>query len=76
MTFIFGRPRVPNFADIIKIATFFIRTTFKDSNKIAIFILISIKQKLRISGKNADVGRTQGVCHGIYTFFGSFLGKI
>ena len=28
------RPRVVNFADIIKIATIFIKTTFKDSNKI------------------------------------------
>ena len=37
---------------------------------------MSIKQKLQISGKNADVGRTQGVCHVIYSFFGSSLGKI
>ena len=27
------RPRVANFADIITIATMFIKTTFKDSNK-------------------------------------------
>ena len=26
--------------------------------------------------KNADVNRTQGVCHVIYIFFGSFLGKV
>ena len=28
------RPRVANFADIIKIATIFIKTTFKDSKKV------------------------------------------
>ena len=26
--------------------------------------------------KNADVSRTQGVCHVIHIFFGSSLGKI
>ena len=26
--------------------------------------------------KNADVARTQGVCHVIYTFFRSSLGKL
>ena len=30
-TFILRRHRVANFADIIKIATFFIKTTFKES---------------------------------------------
>ena len=32
-TFIWSRPRVVNFADIIKIATMFIKTIFKDSKK-------------------------------------------
>ena len=32
-TFVLGRPRVSNFAGIIKIATRFIKTIFKDSNK-------------------------------------------
>ena len=33
--FILGRPRVVNFADIIKTATMFIKTTtFKDSGKV------------------------------------------
>ena len=27
-------------------------------------------------GKIADVSRTQGVCHVIYMFFGSSLGKV
>ena len=26
--------------------------------------------------KNADVSRTQGMCHVIYVFFGSSLGKV
>ena len=26
--------------------------------------------------KNEDVSRTQGVCHVIYVFFGSSLGKV
>ena len=33
-TFILRRPRVVNFADIIKIATIIIKTTFKDSKKV------------------------------------------
>ena len=32
-TFILRRPRVANIADIIKIATMFIKTSFKDSKK-------------------------------------------
>ena len=34
ITFILRRPRVANFADIIKIAIIFIRKAFKDSNKV------------------------------------------
>ena len=34
MTFILRRSRVANFAEIIKIASMFIKTTFRDSNKI------------------------------------------
>ena len=33
-TFNLRRPRVTNFADIIKIATMFNKTTFKDPNKV------------------------------------------
>ena len=32
--FILRKPRVVNFADIIKIVTMLIKTTFKDSNKV------------------------------------------
>ena len=32
-TFVLKRSTVANFADMIKIATIFIKTTFKDSNK-------------------------------------------
>ena len=33
-TFVLKRPRVDNFTDIIKVATVFIKTTFRDSNKV------------------------------------------
>ena len=33
-TFILKRPRVDNLTDIIKIAPIFIKTTFRDSNKV------------------------------------------
>ena len=33
-TILFKKSRVTNFAGIIKIATMFIKTTFKDSNKV------------------------------------------
>ena len=49
----------------------------------AIYISISwyikflIYQSLLISDeKNADISRTQGVCHVIHIFFGYFLGKV
>ena len=32
--FILGRPRAANFVDVIKIATMFIKTTFKDSKHV------------------------------------------
>ena len=35
-TFIFGRTKVANFADIIKIAVMFNKTTFKDLEKLEI----------------------------------------
>ena len=56
----FRRPRVANFACIIKIATMFIKTTFEDTNKVK-----------RI--KNADFTRTQGACHVINTFLRSLV---
>ena len=34
MFFVFRKLRVANFANIIKIATIIIKTTFKDSNKV------------------------------------------
>ena len=35
-TLILRRPRVANFADTMKVATMFIKTTFKDSKKVKI----------------------------------------
>ena len=60
VTFILRRPRVANFADIIKIAIIFNRKTFKDENK------VKRNRKLQISGKYADVSKIKEV---IYTFF-------
>ena len=58
--FILRRTRVANFSNIIKIATTFIKTTFRDSkkvNKIRKFWL-----------ENADVSRTQEVFHIMYIY--------
>ena len=46
VTFILRRPRVANFAYIIKIATIFIRTTFKDSNKFKVNRNYALKYNL------------------------------
>ena len=72
-TFILKRLRVGNFADIIKVTTMFIKKTFKDSKKVkkieimhwnAIYICISWYNRSCWSPvKNADVSRTQEVCH-------------
>ena len=40
-TFILRRPRVVNFADIIKIATTFIKVTRKDLQSISVFLGIT-----------------------------------
>ena len=80
-------PRVNNFYENIKIATMFIKATFKDLNKVKrirtyalrcnLHLYFLIKQKLLISDKkNADVSRSQNVFHVIYIFLGSSLGKV
>ena len=79
-------PGVAIFADIIKIITRFINQIFKDSRK-AIRIrnyvlkrnLFAFYDRTKFSDfrwKIADVSRSQGVCHMIHIFFGSFLGKV
>ena len=42
-TFILRRPRVANFADIIKITIILIKTTFKDSKKVKKFRNYALK---------------------------------
>ena len=80
-------PRVSNFAEIIKISTIFIKTTFKESNKVKriinyvlkcnLYLYFLIKHYLLISGeKNADFSRPQVVCHVVCIFFESSLGKV
>ena len=56
----FRRPTVANFAYISKIATIFIKITFENTNKV---------KRIR----NADLTRTQGVCHVINIFLGSLV---
>ena len=69
------------------IATIFIKTTFKDSKKVKriknyvlknnLYLHFLIWQMLLITNeKNADINRTKRVCHVIYMFFGSSLGKV
>ena len=80
-------PRVAISADIIKVEAMFIKTIFKDSKKVkrirnyvskcSLYVCFLIQQNLLISAKkNANVSRTQRVCHMIHTFFGSSLGKV
>ena len=45
--------------------------------QIAIYICISCKAKFaNFRWKNADSGRTQGVCHVIHIFLGPSLAKV
>ena len=39
-------------------------------------VFLDITKVAGFRWKNADVSRTQGVCHVIYTFFESSLGKV
>ena len=42
----------------------------------SIFIFLDIGKSADFWWKNADVSRTQGLCHVINTLFGSSLGKV
>ena len=73
---ILRKPGVTIFADIIKIATMFIKTIIKDSRKVKriryyvskfnLYLYFLMEQNLLISD---DVSRTQGMCHAVYIFF-------
>ena len=39
-------------------------------------VFLNIRKVVSFQLKNADVSRTQGVCHVIYTFFRSSLDKL
>ena len=72
-TFIFRRPSLANFADIIKIAIMFIKTTFKDSKKgkrirnyslkCSLYLYFWYNKNFRFLVKDTDVSRTLEVCH-------------
>ena len=42
----------------------------------SMFVFLDITKFADFRGKNADVSRTQGVCHVIHMFFGSYLSKV
>ena len=42
----------------------------------SIFLVLDIAKFIDFRSKNADVSRTQVVCHMIHIFFGSSLGKV
>ena len=42
----------------------------------SIHVFLDIAKFADFQWKIADVCRTQGACHVIYIFFGSFLGKV
>ena len=79
--------RVASFADIIKNSTMFIKNNlWRLKKSLAIWKLCIKMQSIPVfpditkiadfRWKNADVSRTQGVCHVIHIFFGSSLGKV
>ena len=83
-TFILRRPRVTIFSEIIKIVTRFIKTFFKESKKVKrirnylpkcnlISVFLDIAKLAGFWWKNANVRRTQVLCHVIHTIFGSSL---
>ena len=42
----------------------------------SISLFLHIRKIVDFRWEDADVGRTQGMCHMIQLFFGSFLGKM
>ena len=76
--------RVANFADIIKIATMFIKTILRNSNELKrirnyiskcdLYLYLDITNIADFRLKKADVSRTKGVYQVIYIFFGYFFG--
>ena len=64
----------------------FLKKIFQDSKKVkkietmykikSLSLFLDIAKFADFRQKNADVSRTQGVCHVIYILFGSSLGKV
>ena len=85
-TFILRRPRVANFADMIKIATMFIKATFKYPNKSKririyvskcnLYLYFLMQQKLLISGEKCWYQqKSRSVSRDLYIFRSS-SGKV
>ena len=87
-TFILRRSGAAKFANIVKIVITFIKTTFKRLKKTKKtkeldlylnpnFIFICWYNKIAdLRWKIADISRTHRMCHVIYIFSGSSLGKV
>ena len=85
-TFVVRRPGLAIFADIMKTVTVFIKKYLMTQRKIkrnrqiikmqSISLFFGIAKFVDFQLKNADVSRTQGVCHVIHIFFGSSIGKV
>ena len=83
-TFKLKSTRVANFADLIKTITMFVNTTSEDANNLYklcikiqfMSVFLDITKFVEFGWKIADVSRNQGMCHVIYMFFRSCLGKV
>ena len=83
---ILSKPRVANLASIIKnFAVFYsiklLRFKKSEKNKKnikiqVIFTFLDIIKIIDFQWKNTDVNKTKGLCHVIYIFFRSSLGKL
>ena len=80
------RPRLANLADIIKIATIFIKTTSKDSKKVKriryyvlkcnLYLYFLIQLKLLITGEKSWCQQNSRVVSRDLCYFGSSLSKV
>ena len=72
------------FTDIIKIITLFIKTIFRDPQKVKRIknylpksnLYLDTAKFVDFQWKDADISRTQRMCNVIQIFFGSSLGKV
>ena len=66
---VFKKARLANFADMSKLQPWLLKQPLKN-------VFLDITKVAGFLWKNADVSRTQEVCHVIYIFFGFTLSKV